>query len=244
MWFTGAESEARLRVNKLLYLYVLYAAVDVTAAPHGAARDHATIAGDREERKQQDYDDLVDTALQKTGSKKALVPSKSKKKLQQVDLNKLTRSKRQLVVEQALQVFGFSQPAVLHTLAGYNYCPLSAPLLKNCITATSCVALRFSLLDLCNQMNQMPVMQSKDADPERFFRKLKERMQRWACFLDVTTTAAYCLQQGHEDASTVVYTSAPACAGLKLTSPVWRSDFKTSPLMLTLLLAQEESLQC
>lgn len=149
MCFTGAEPEARLRVNKLLYLYVLYAAVDVTAAPHGAARDHATIAGDREERKQQDYDDLVDTALQKTGSKKALVPSKSKKKLQQVDLNKLTRSKRQLVVEQALQVFGFSQPAVLHTLAGYNYCPLSAPLLKNCITATSCVALRFSLLDLC-----------------------------------------------------------------------------------------------
>ena len=56
------------------------------------------------ERKQQDYDDLVDHALQKAGSKKALMPSKSKKKMQEVDLSKLTRSKRQLVIEQALEV--------------------------------------------------------------------------------------------------------------------------------------------
>ena len=84
---------------------VLFAAVDVNdRAPHGPARDHAANAGDREERKQQDFDDLVDTALQKTGSRKALVPSKSKKKMQQVDLSQLTRSKRQLVIEQALQV--------------------------------------------------------------------------------------------------------------------------------------------
>lgn len=81
------------------------AAVDVSdRAPHGGAREHAAHAGDREERKQQDFDDLVDTALQKVGSKRALVPSKSKKKMQEVDLSKLTKSKRQLVVEQALQV--------------------------------------------------------------------------------------------------------------------------------------------
>lgn len=83
----------------------LLAAVDVNdRAPHGAARDHAAHAGDREERKQQDFDDLVDTAMQKAGSRKALVPSKSKKKMQEVDLRQLTRSKRQLVIEQALQV--------------------------------------------------------------------------------------------------------------------------------------------
>lgn len=81
------------------------AAVEVNdRAPHGAARDHAANAEERESRKQQDFDDLVDHALQKAGSKKALVPSKSKKKMQEVNLNKLTRSKRQLVVEEALQV--------------------------------------------------------------------------------------------------------------------------------------------
>ena len=71
----------------------------------GAAQDHAANAGDRATRKQQDFDDLVDSALQKAGSsRKALVPSKSKKKMQEVDLRQLTRSKRQLVIEQALEV--------------------------------------------------------------------------------------------------------------------------------------------
>ncbi|KAL3150185.1 hypothetical protein ABBQ32_000044 [Trebouxia sp. C0010 RCD-2024] len=97
------------------------AAVDVN--DRGAARDHAANAGDRASRQQRDFDDLVDSALQKAGSsRKALVPSKSKKKMVEVDLKQLTRSKRQLVIEQALE--------------------------------------------------------SKDADPERFFGKLKERMQR------------------------------------------------------------------
>ncbi len=89
------------------------AAVDVNdRAPHGAARDHAANAGDREERKQQDFDDLVDHALQKAGSKKALVPSKSKKKMVELDLNKLTRSKRQLVVERALEVLQQALPGL------------------------------------------------------------------------------------------------------------------------------------
>lgn len=35
-------------------------------------------------------------------------------------------------------------------------------------------------------------MQSKDADPERFFGKLKERMQRCACNLNVTTVVVIC----------------------------------------------------
>lgn len=84
---------------------ILLAAVDVNDHTlHGAAPDHAANVGDREERKQQDYDELVDFALEKAGSRKALVPSKSKKKMQQVDLSKFTRSKRQLVIEQALQV--------------------------------------------------------------------------------------------------------------------------------------------
>lgn len=79
-----------------------HAAVDVN--DRGAARDHAANAGDRATRKQQDFDDLVDTALQAGSSRKALVPSKSKKKMQEIDLKQLTRSKRELVIEQALEV--------------------------------------------------------------------------------------------------------------------------------------------
>ena len=150
-----------------LEVYFPLAAVDVNdRAPHGAPRHHAANAGDREERKQQDYDDLVDTALQKAGSRKALVPSKSKKKMQEVDLRHLTRSKRQLVIEQALQVC--------------------------CRTIAACTAGHSStfhkLYDnkLCKLIYQSALlnpdatMQSKDADPERFFGKLKERMQRCA----------------------------------------------------------------
>ena len=76
----------------------------VDRAPQGPARDFAAQAVDREFRKHQDFDDLVNAALQRTGSKTALVPSKSRKKLQEVDLSKLSRSKRELVVEQALEV--------------------------------------------------------------------------------------------------------------------------------------------
>lgn len=88
----------------LQHLYCrLHAAVDVN--DRGAARDHAANAGDRASRQQRDFDDLVDSALQKAGSsRKALVPSKSKKKMVEVDLKQLTRSKRQLVIEQALEV--------------------------------------------------------------------------------------------------------------------------------------------
>lgn len=61
-------------------------------------------AFDGEERKKEDYDNLVNTALRKAGSKKALLPTRSKKHFKEIDLRDLTLSKRKFVVEQALEV--------------------------------------------------------------------------------------------------------------------------------------------
>lgn len=59
---------------------------------------------DGEERKHDDFTNLVSAALHKAGSKKALLPTKSKKTINEVNLRDLTRSKRQFVVEEALEV--------------------------------------------------------------------------------------------------------------------------------------------
>ena len=59
---------------------------------------------DGEERKKEDYDNLVNTALRKAGSTKALLPTKSKNQFKEIDLRDLTLTKRKFVVEQALEV--------------------------------------------------------------------------------------------------------------------------------------------
>ena len=61
-------------------------------------------AHDGEERKKEDYDNLVNTALRKAGSKKVLLPTKSKRYFREIDLRDLTLSKRKFVVDQALEV--------------------------------------------------------------------------------------------------------------------------------------------
>ena len=76
--------------------------------------NHA-IACDGEERKKEDYDNLVNTALRKAGSKKALLPTKSKKHFKETDLRNLTLSKRKFVVEQALEVIHCSSRPALPT---------------------------------------------------------------------------------------------------------------------------------
>ena len=48
---------------------------------------------------------LLNTALRKAGSKKALLPTKSKKQFIEIDLRDLTLFKRKFVVEQALEAF-------------------------------------------------------------------------------------------------------------------------------------------
>ena len=62
-------------------------------------------------------------------------------------------------------------------------------------------------------------MQSKDADPEKFFGKLKERMQRCACVLDVTSTVSV-ISEKHLACPWAQNIARDACAGLVLTLPV------------------------
>ena len=76
-------------------------------------------AYDGEERKKEDYDNLVNTALRKAGSKKALLPSKSKNQFKEVDLRDLTLSKRKFVVEQALEVKSLQLQACVRI---WTYC--------------------------------------------------------------------------------------------------------------------------
>ena len=190
-------------------LYLVFAALELTCcsfaaadvgdrAPHGAARSEAANAEDRHDRKQQDFGDLVDHAMERSGSKKALVPSKSKKKMQEIDLRKLTRSKRQLVVEQALEVCMCR--CALQAMAFTLLCmPTSRctdmlccaymhrqvwhlPKCRHLIMPgfadiqASCSPCLMSFIMIGWTANV--AMQSKDADPEQFFGKLKERLQR------------------------------------------------------------------
>lgn len=74
---------------------------------------------DGEERKHDDFTNLVSAALHKAGSKKALLPTKSKKTITEVNLRDLTRSKRRFVVEQALEVTLTDNFTVL-----LIYCPI------------------------------------------------------------------------------------------------------------------------
>ena len=74
---------------------------------------------DGEERKHDDFTNLVPAALHKAGSKKALLPTKSKKTITEVNLRDLTRSKRRFVVEQALEVTLTDNFTVL-----LIYCPI------------------------------------------------------------------------------------------------------------------------
>ncbi len=62
-----------------------------------------------------DFTNVVSAALHKAGSKKALLPTKSNKTIDEINLRDLTRSKRRFVVEQALEV----------TLTDNFYCALN-----------------------------------------------------------------------------------------------------------------------
>jgi len=83
--------------------------------------------------------------------------------------------------------------------------------------------------------------QSKDADPEKFFGKLKDRMQRYCCvWLDGIVSYRLLTKLAEWTSSQRLLQNA----GHRLTLQVWKSDSRTCLLMLTLLLEQGESQQC
>lgn len=89
--------------------------------------------------------------------------------------------------------------------------------------------------------NLSGAVQSKDADPEKFFGKLKDRMQRYCCVWLHGIVSLRLLTKLAEVASSK---RVLRDAGHRLTLQVWKSDSRTWLLMLTLLLEQGESQQC
>ncbi|DBB15923.1 TPA: hypothetical protein ACH3X3_003297 [Trebouxia sp. C0006] len=71
------------------------------ADPKYSRRSISTFDG--EQRKQEDYDHLVATALNKAVSKRAVHPTPPGKDIQKIDSHELTRSNRKFVVAQALE---------------------------------------------------------------------------------------------------------------------------------------------
>ena len=67
-------------------------------------------------RKHEDFNNLVKAALHKAGSNKAILPTKSKKTVREIGMQELTRSKRQFVVEQVLEVTSAETPNTLFAL--------------------------------------------------------------------------------------------------------------------------------
>ena len=98
----------------------------------------------------------------RAASQKALVPSKSKKHMQEIDLTKLTRSKRALVVEQALEV----QPVLAFSNMSLH------------VASARCVLQPYTSRFLQVPTDVLTWLQSKDADAEKFFGKLKDRLNR------------------------------------------------------------------
>lgn len=82
------------------------AAADEVGRPStGAGRTQAHINMERQDRKDLDLAELMHAAMQKGGlTDKAMLPSASKQKLNTVSLRHLTRSQRERVIEEALQV--------------------------------------------------------------------------------------------------------------------------------------------
>ena len=76
--------------------------LSAAADPRYSRRSISTFDG--EQRKQDDYDHLVATAVYKAGPKKAVHSTPPGKDVQKIDLHNLTRSKRKFVVAQALEV--------------------------------------------------------------------------------------------------------------------------------------------
>lgn len=84
-------------------------------------------AFDGEQRKKTDYDHLVATALHKVSSRQKTHPTSPDEELAKVEVHNLTRSKRKLVVKEALEVglgaltdspFEFNAKALLGVLGG------------------------------------------------------------------------------------------------------------------------------
>lgn len=68
------------------------------------ARQHKVNQQDAEGGKDEDFQELQAAAMQRVNSQKVVVPTPSRKNMREIDVRKLTRSQKNMVLEQALQV--------------------------------------------------------------------------------------------------------------------------------------------
>ena len=72
------------------------------------ARQHKENQQDAEGGKDEDFQELQAAARQRVNSQKVVVPTPSRKNMKEIDVRKLTRSQKNMVLEQVLQVEGIS----------------------------------------------------------------------------------------------------------------------------------------
>ena len=68
------------------------------------ARQHKEEQQDAEEGKDSDLAELTSAAMQRVDSRKVVVPTASRKNIEEVDVRKLTKEQRNRILDQGLQV--------------------------------------------------------------------------------------------------------------------------------------------
>jgi len=72
------------------------------------------VQQDAGERKDDDFEQLQAAAMQRVNSKKVVVPTASRKNIQEVDVRKLTRSQKNRIIDAGLQVTVFKTQPLPH----------------------------------------------------------------------------------------------------------------------------------
>ncbi len=78
------------------------------------SREHKEVQQDARERKDDDFEQLQAAAMQRVNSKKVVVPTASRKNIQEVDVRKLTRSQKNRILDAGLQVTVFKTQPLPH----------------------------------------------------------------------------------------------------------------------------------
>lgn len=68
------------------------------------ARQHKEGQEDTEAGKDEDFQQLQAAAMQRVNSQKVVVPTPSRKNMKEIDVRKLTKSQKNMLLDQALQV--------------------------------------------------------------------------------------------------------------------------------------------
>jgi UDP-N-acetylglucosamine 2-epimerase len=85
------------------------------------SREHKEEQQDAGERKDDDFEQLQAAAMQRVNSKKVVVPTASRKNIQEVDVRKLTSSQKNRILDAGLQVTVFNHCSTL-SVGSRNSC--------------------------------------------------------------------------------------------------------------------------